>query len=184
MKARIQTLQAAFTCAAMVCLLTNSAYGQEAPPSQYEHIKGMEQFVGQWEGLTQPDEGESLPLFMDCKLSGNKSYAHLSFDIETEEGVANFGSILIGWDAPNKQQTMWAFWPEVQLKGNATIKGNTLAYSASGTLADGTKRTAEVVFVAKGDQVQVEVTKRRDGDEELPNQSFTFTRRESTASSR
>lgn len=164
-------------------LLTNIGAAQEGPPSQFEHIKGLEPFVGVWQGEIPSPSGEAQPLTMSCRLTANKSYATFNLSGENEGERMNLGMIVVGMDAPKQQLTMWSFWPDRQSKGNASIEDDKLSFSGKGPLKDGTEVTADVSFEVSGDELSIKIRNSRRGDDEQPDRDLTLKRRERRQSS-
>ena len=163
---------------AILCAFTVSsiAVAQEAPPSQYEHVKGLEPFIGFWAG-DAPD-GEEGGIAVMCRWAANKSYGQFNVWTRGGDERMHLGMINVGWDHAEKKLAMWAFFPDTQAKAYPSIDGGTIKWSSTGTSADGEKTSADVKFQVDDDTLTIEVRNSRRGDADQPDMTLSLKRRE------
>jgi hypothetical protein len=150
----------------------------EPMPSQYEHIKALEPFVGLWQTDLPSTDGTGGTLTAVGRLASNKSYLQLQFTTRSEDERTHVGTIIIGRDFAGDQLVVWGFWPDQQAHGSVTIGENTVSWKSDGTTVDGAKSSANVAMSVSGDELTVKVTDSRRGDEEQPDMGFTFAKQE------
>jgi hypothetical protein len=166
------------TSMAVLALAANSytATAQEPMSTQYEHIKGLEPFVGYWQGDLPSTDGGTITAM--GRLSSNKSYLQIHFTVRSEDERTHIGTIIVGRDFASDQLMMWGFWPDQQVTGSATISENTVSWKSNGTTADGAESSSNVAMSVDGDELTVSVTNSRRGDEERPDMNIKFAKRE------
>ena len=166
--------------AVVVVSLPNLATAQEGPPSQYEHVKGLEPFMGFWRGTMQPPDGSEMQLTIYCRWAANKSYAKFEIMVrnEDEDERNHISTIIVGRSAKVDGLHMWAFWPDYVSTGKATVEGNKLSYTSTGQSLAGVENSADVTYVIDGNELKINVTNSKRGDEEQPDFSVTLERQQ------
>jgi hypothetical protein len=149
-------------------------FAQEPPPSQFEHIQGLEPFVGIWRAGKQ-GEGE-VPMILSCRLTTNRSYLRLQVSTPTDNGPQTMGTMLIGRDFAKNQVSVWGFWGDNQAHGKVKVGEGTASWRETGVRNDGTKSTANVSIRVDGDKLTFDLTDIKYGDDAPPDMHFTFTR--------
>ena len=161
--------------AVVMQIAVTEAMAQEAPPSQFEAIKGLEPFAGFWEGEA-PEEGGGT-VFVVCRFIGNRSYFQLQVSTEVEGDRQVLGTLLIGKNHENGQASMWGFWPNQQLQAdNVQISENTASWTQGGTDESGQKSSASVVMKVAGDEMTIDITDVKVGENDRPDMHFAYKR--------
>jgi len=93
----------------------------QAPPSQFEHVKGLEPFMGTWEGKYQPPIGPKGTLRVTCQWTANRSYARLTWTFTPEGATTAFDpfSIHVGYSGKTKANHFWVMTWDTQASGAA-----------------------------------------------------------------
>ena len=152
-----------------------AALAQEAPPSQFEHIQGLDPFAGFWEGKS-PEEGGGT-IYLSCRYAANRSYLQMQLSMEVEGERESMGTMLIGKNHANDQVSIWGFWPNRQIQGdNVQIGEDSASWKETGTDEGGQKSSANVVMKVTGDELTVDVTEARIGQQEGPEMHIVFKR--------
>ena len=76
----------------------------QATSSNYEHLKGLEWFIGSW-----VDQDENVRIVTDCNWTKNKNFITRTFTVSADDNVELSGMQIIGWDASSKQIRSWTF---------------------------------------------------------------------------
>lgn len=161
---------------AAMFLVPALAGAQEPPPSQYEHVKGLEPFIGFW--ASDSDEGQDGGIAMFCRWAANKSYGQFNIWLRNEGERTHLGNISVGWDGAEKKLALWSFFPAGQAKAFPSIDGGTMKWSSQGTTAEGEKMSADVKFEVDGDTLTVEVRNSRRGEVAQPDVDLSLKRRQ------
>lgn len=163
----------------LIALVAGAAVAQEGPPSQYEHVKGLEPFIGFWQGDFQPPGGPEGTVTGFCRWTSNRSYAQFQWSFQPEGGERmHVGTVLIGWDGGVKGLKSWTFFPEGQSQGEASLEDGVLTVMGRGTTADGQATSAKATYKVSEDELTLTVSDAKVGDEEMPGYSFTVQKRE------
>ncbi len=149
-------------------------FAQGMPPSQFEHIQGLEPFVGIWRAGKQ-GEGE-VQMILSCRLTTNRSYLRLQVSTPTDSGPQTIGTMLIGRDFAKDQVSVWCFQGDNQVHGKVKVGEGTASWTATGVRNDGAKSTESLAIKVDGDKLTVDVTNIKYGDDSPPDMSYTFTR--------
>jgi hypothetical protein len=163
---------------AAVASLPTLVMAQEGPPSQYEHVKGLESFIGSWRGMMQPPDEEERPLVIGCRWAANKSYAKFEIATSNEDKRMHMGTLIVGRKVEDDGLYMWGFWPDRLATGEATVEDNKLSYTATGLAHDGVDVSADVKLEVDGDELTVTVTNSKRGDDEQPDFTATLKRQQ------
>ena len=147
---------------------------QQPPPSQFEHIQGVEPFVGIWR-TTETQVGE-VPMILSCRLTTNRSYLQLQASTPTDDGPQTIGTVLIGRDFAKDQVSAWCFLGDNQSHGKVQVGEGTASWTATGVRNDGAKSTEDLALRVDGDKLTVDVTNIKYGDDAPPDIHYTFTR--------
>ena len=147
-------------------------FAQEPPPSQFEHIQGLEPFVGIWRAGKQ-GEGE-VPMILSCRLTTN--YLRLQLSTPTDSGPQTMGTMLIGRDFAKDQVSAWCFLGDNQSHGKVQVGEGTASWTATGVRNDGAKSSENLAIKVVGDKLTFDVTNITYGDSAPPDMHYTFTR--------
>ena len=163
-------------CSMLLAVMLASVTLAQELPSQQEHIKGLEPFMGFWQGeLT--DVGVTLNV--SGRWASNGSYAQFQFSVRGEEERTHVGTVIVGYSGEEQKVKMWGFWPDSAIEGTVTdVKDGTLAYQSTGVNADGTKATADATWKAEGDEVTIHITNRQSDGQQQPDMHVKLQRRE------
>lgn len=173
---KVLRLSALFALVFGLLSVANRISAQEEAPSQFEHIKGLEPFVGFW--TAEAPEGEGGPMTLICRLTSNRSYLRMEASVPGEDGGRRqvVGTMLIGQDHAKDQVSIWSFWPDDQGQGKVEVGDGTATWSTTSVHGDGRKGTGHVSMKVDGDKLTIDVTNRKIGDESEPDMHLTFTR--------
>ena len=114
-----------------------------APPSNYEHLRGLEWAIGEWDGENGNGEAEHLSL----SWTNNQNFIVGSFTA-TVKGVAVGGAThWIGWDPKAKNVRSWIFDATGGFgEGAWTTDDGKSAIKTTSMLRDGKKAAATIVI--------------------------------------
>ena len=164
-----------FLATSLVAMLASASVGQELP-SQNEHIKGLEPFIGFWEGEA-PNTGGTLNVW--GRWASNNSFAQFQFFLRGGDERTHIGTVIVGYSGENQQVKMWGFWPDSVIQGKvAEVGDGTLTYQSEGVTADGAKTGADVTWKADGDEVTINIANQHSDGEERPEMQVTLKRRD------
>jgi uncharacterized protein (TIGR02246 family) len=137
------------------------------PPSNAEHLEGLEWLIGEWTG--EAEKGESATASYDW--AENQNFLVSSF-ATTVDGVPVVGGTQwIGWDAVEKQVRSWSFYSRGGF-GEAvwTKEGNNWALKTTAKTADGKKASAtNLVTKTDDDHMTWRITKLTVDGESKPD---------------
>lgn len=140
-----QTLMAGVLVGA-VCLASGAA-GQAPPPSNYEHLKGLEYFIGEWDLKTASPDAESGEAQLKCEWTLNKNFLMWAASGKAEGKDVVFFRGMTGWDAPTMSIKGWYFWAfAIQSEAVMSKTENGWEHKLSASLPDGTKAKNKGVF--------------------------------------
>ena len=152
----------------------NQILAQQPPSSQFEHIQGLEPFVGIWR-TTETQVGE-VPMILSCRLTTNRSYLQLDLSTPTDDGPKTMGTLLIGRDFAKEQVSVWGFFGDEQVHGRVRVGEGTASWSETGLRNSGAKSTANTTMKVDGDKLTFDRTDIKYGDAPPHEGHFTFTR--------
>jgi len=138
------------SCALLVA--SSLVLGQEALPSNYEHLKEMECFTGDWISEGELPDGGKFVLTGSVKWTLNRNFQAANFDIKLNDRVVLTLKEIRGWDPAAKQIKVWSFNSAGgHGQGVLSKEGKTWILKASGVEPSGEKRssTATVTFADK-----------------------------------
>jgi uncharacterized protein (TIGR02246 family) len=144
------------------------------PPSNYEHLRGLEWAIGNWsaegEMGDKGDKGESEHL--SVSWTDNQNFIVASF-ASTVNGVSvGRATQWIGWDPQAARVRSWIFDASGGFgEGAWTKEGNGWAIKTSSVLQDGKKATATIVLAPGGaDALTLQIKNRTvDGSAVVPD---------------
>lgn len=114
----------------------------EAKASNYEHLKGLEPFVGEW--ITEMD---GTTIAIDCQWTANQNYLGRKYRVSTDGEVDSSGLQIIGWDAKNKQIRSWLFDSDGGfVKGEWLERDGKWVIQSVATLSDGASGSSTSVM--------------------------------------
>jgi hypothetical protein len=149
-------------------------FAQKPPPSQFQHIQGLEPLVGIWRAGKQ-GEGE-VPMILSCRLTTNRSYLQLQVSTPTDSGPQTMGTMLIGQDFAKDQVSVGGFWGDNQAYGKVKVGEGAASWTETGVRNNGAKSTADMAIKVDGDKLIIDVTNIKYGEDAPPDMHFTFTR--------
>lgn len=139
--------------AVAIILTCRSAYGQDEPGPNYQHLKPMEWMIGEWineaklpndvPGLGKAGDPITIPVTYEWQLKKNVIVIRIAWTIKDK--VMPHRITTVGWDAEQKQLVTYGFDVRGQfMKGNLTFtdadtqKMTARTVSADGTVDEGT----------------------------------------------
>jgi hypothetical protein len=149
-------------------------FAQQPPSSQFEHIQGLEPFVGFWR-TTETQVGE-VPMILSCRFTANRSYLQLQVSTPTADGPQTIGTVLIGRDFAKDQVSAWCFLGDNQSHGKVQVGEGVASWTATGVRNDGANSTENLAIKVVGDKLTFDVTDIAYGDDAPPAMHYTFTR--------
>ena len=141
-------------------LLFTTSIASAQTASLYEQLKGLEPFVGVWEGkYDPPGEPPVGTIRVECKWIGSKSYFQFEatyspdgFEVDGDKVELKPNSVFIGYSGKTKSPYSWHLAMGSQMEGPVEILKNKLVmeklerYGASGS-----RGTRSVTFELRGD---------------------------------
>ncbi|MCE9566972.1 MAG: SgcJ/EcaC family oxidoreductase [Planctomycetes bacterium] len=113
------------------------------PPSNHEHLKGLEAFVGSW--ASDHDAGEVARVSFGW--TENQNFMTSTFATTFKNVTVGGGTQWIGWDPANKAVRSWSFHANGGFgEGIWSRQQNTWIIKTTATLPDGKKATATDIF--------------------------------------
>jgi uncharacterized protein (TIGR02246 family) len=137
------------------------------PPSNHEHLEGLEWLIGEWAG--EDEKGESAHSSYDW--AENQNFIVSSFATTVDGVPVAGGTQWIGWDAVDKQVRSWSFYSGGGF-GEAvwTKDGDKWMVKIKARMRDGKKASAtNVVTKTDDDHMTWQVTTLTVGDESKPD---------------
>jgi uncharacterized protein (TIGR02246 family) len=103
------------------------------PMTAYDALQELEFLVGHW-----VDDAEGVRVDTTFRWSANRAFLLRSFVVQVEEGVAQEGTQVIGWDPRSQEIRSWSFNSDGSFGDGVWSKsGNEWLIKSSQTLADG-----------------------------------------------
>jgi uncharacterized protein (TIGR02246 family) len=119
----------------------------ESKPSNYERLKELEFFVGQW--IT---DGDEMTVEFECQWTANQNYLSRKYHVSIEEEVQSSGLEIIGWDAKNEQIRSWLFDSDGGfVQGTWNARDGKWVVQSVATLADGASGSSTSILRPLGD---------------------------------
>ena len=175
---------ATMAVAGMIALCSSAVAQEETPPSNYQHLKELEYFVGDWVGTGKIPEdnpespGLSFVLRLTVRWTVKKNAQVVRWDAESEGKVVMSSRGLRGWNAAAQQIkglgfTSWGGYGESTL----TQVDGKWVQKTSGADPDGTK-TSHVITTTIIDQNAYveEITARTADGKSLPDFKIEYKR--------
>lgn len=140
--------------------LTPRAVAQTAP--QYEHLKGLDPFIGVWEGkYDPPGEPPMGTVRVECKWIGSKSYFQFEatyspdgVEVEGQKIVLKPNNIFIGYSGKTKSPYSWHLAMGSHMDGPAEIQKNKIVMNKLERYGDsGSKGSRSLTFELRGDEL-------------------------------
>lgn len=176
---KIHRLVGTVCVAIAVAACSGTAISQEqGPPSQYERVKGLANFIGLWAGDFNPPNGPEGTLRVFCRWTSNRSYATFGIMMRSGDERTHIGTTHVGWSGADKQLNVWGFWPDQQTRGKASVENGKLQIKSTGTTVDGLKSSADVTYEVDGDTLTITVRNSRRGDSERPDMDIKLERQQ------
>lgn len=140
-------------------LIASARGAMSFPPSNYEHLKGLEWMVGEW---SYTDPSGAGKIVTSCRWAQNKNYLIREFRAELYGQINASGTTRIGWDPRRKKITSWVFESDGSFfQGAWTQRGKSWQLQESGTLRDGTPASAvNILTPIDDDTFQFQSVKR------------------------
>jgi hypothetical protein len=137
------------------------------PPSNHEHLEGLEWLIGEWAG--EAEKGESATASYDW--AENQNFIVSSFATTVDGTPVVGGTQWIGWDAVEKQVRSWSFYSRGGF-GEAvwTKDGDKWVVKITARMRDGKKASAtNIVTKTDDDHMTWQLTQLTVGGESLPD---------------
>jgi hypothetical protein len=178
---------------AVLCVLVSDGFAQEAdePVSHYEHLKGLEFYVGKWIGKGQVSEdadrnaGEKVTVPVTTEWMLNKNVLVANWQVEIRGKIVNHGKWLWWWDTKEKHiralsvMTMGHYGESVWTK-----QGDKWVAKWTGATAEGEDSPSVLTTTFVGSDVLIhEWTEQKRGDKPQPDGRTEFTRVKSSDTS-
>lgn len=137
------------------------------PPSNYEHLKGLEWLIGEW--IDDVEKGEAARISFEW--TDNQNFIVTHFTTTIKNATIGGGTAWIGWDPTAKTVRSWMFESNGGFGGGTWTKsGPKWTSKSSATLPDGTKATAtNIITRVDADSITWEVKDRTLDGKPLPD---------------
>ncbi len=136
------------------------------PPTQYEHLKGLEWLVGEW-----VDKDQDTEITTKYEWDKYKNFLTQHFNVKIEGQLILEGKQVIAWDPVNERIRSWVFDSDGGFgEGNWRKDGKSWVVESSQTLADGRRASAINLYTPVSQNSYTwESTGREVGGELLPD---------------
>lgn len=120
-------------------LLESVRQAAYAPPSNYEHLKGLEWLIGEWADDVQKGEAARISF----EWTDNQNFVVCHFTTTIQNVSLGGGTSWIGWDPNAKTVRSWVFESTGGFgQGTWTKDGNKWTIKSSAVLPDGKKASS------------------------------------------
>jgi uncharacterized protein (TIGR02246 family) len=146
-----------------------------APPTNYEHLRGLEWAIGDWAAENDKGEAEHLSL----SWTDNQSFILGSFKASVKGVSVGSATHWVGWDPQAKRVRSWIFDATGGFgEGSWTKDGDKWVIKTTSVLQDGKKATATIVVARVDDDTLSLQSKDRtvDGKEVPDSKEFKLKR--------
>ena len=147
-------------------------------PSNYEQLKDLEYFVGQWKAEGTGPDGSAFTVLRSCKWMLNKNFLsdELVIRVGDRQVWASMG--LFGWDPSEKKIKSWSANSDGGLgQVTWTKEGDGGIGEYSGMTASGQEVSAKLAIAAADeDAFTYRISDLKVGDNTVPEMKFDFTR--------
>ena len=165
------------TVAALVCVASSVVAQAQAPPSNYEHLKGLEWMIGTWESESEAQDGipgllpkgDKMNLRLDCAWRLNKNAIGVEYTIKAKgKNVLTYNG-MIGWHPAEKQIIAGGF---DSLGGHArslwTKEGDGWKFESKSIRGNGTGTSGTTVIsdISEDSMTGQGVNRKRDGEDQ------------------
>ena len=149
-----------------IMLAASIVLGQaEQVSPHYEHLKGLEQFVGEWQTAMSQKGVEVFKGTATYKWAKNKPFLLATYCDEKGELVA---TEVFCWDAATSKMRLWSFKPDGgRNEAVISVEGNVFSGDYDMIQPDGTTKKAKVKGKFSGKEFNVVVRFDAAPDEEL-----------------
>ncbi len=145
------------------------------PPSNYEHLRGLEWAVGDWASENGPGPVQRI------SLAWNEGQNWINGSFATTFGDISLGHVKqwIGWDPDAKRVRSWSFDDSGAFgEGSWSKDGNKWVIKSTVTLSDGKKAKATfTVGFIDAETISLQSTDRTLGDDKLPDMKEALLKR-------
>ena len=137
------------------------------PPSNHEHLEGLEWLIGEWAG--EAEKGESARA--SYEWAENQNFIVSSFATTLNGEPVLGGTQWIGWDAVDKRIRSWSFYSRGGFgEATWTKEGSSWSLKTTARTADGKKASATNIMTrTDDDHMTWQMTKLTVGGESLPD---------------
>jgi len=148
----------------LIARLRNSPY---IPPSNYQHLRGLEWAIGDWTGKTETGEMEHLSL----AWAEGHNFIVAKFSTTAKDVPVGSAKQLIGWDPVAKKVRSWIFDATGGFgEGAWSGGGKKWTVKISNTLQDGKKAAVTITLASlDGDTIALQAKDRSVDDIKLPD---------------
>jgi len=138
-----------------------------APPSNYEHLRGLEWAIGDWAG--EGDKGEMERI--SVSWAENQNFIHATFNTTIKNISVGSAHQWIGWDPIGKNIRSWSFDATGGFgEGSWTRDGKKWVVKTTSVLQDGKKAAATYVLTpVDGDTITLQSRDRTVDGNKVPD---------------
>jgi hypothetical protein len=161
-----------FAAAIVIAMTLPSIVAAQSPPSQYEHLKALEDHIGTWEGeFETPTRNGMTHLKVAYEWILNRSYIRGTLEMGSGSGeeLVQVASLMYGWDGASQRLHGWGFWTDEVQESQVSIDGNRTHVSVNGVSADGASSSFDVYHTIVNDAYTLELANRKHAAESLPD---------------
>ncbi len=136
------------------------------PPTNYEHLKGLEGLIGSW--ASEAEGGEVARISFDW--SENQNFITASFAATFKNVTIGGGTQWIGWDPATKHVRSWSFHANGGFgEGSWSNEGKTWTIKTTSVLPDGKKATGtDIVTLVDAETMTFQAKDRMIDGKPLP----------------
>ncbi len=137
------------------------------PPSNFEHLRGLEGLVGTW--IEEGAKGETIRISFEWAMSQN--FLTSTYEVSFKNIAVGGATQWVGWDAAAKTIRSWSFHSHGGFgEGVWTQSGKTWTIKTSSTLPDGKKVSGtDMITFADSDTVLFSAKERMVDGKPLPD---------------
>ena len=148
----------------LIARLRNTAY---QPPSNYQHLRGLEWAIGDWAGKTDTGATEHLSV----SWAEGQNFIVAKFSTSARDVAVGSAKQLIGWDPVAKKMRSWIFDATGGFgEGAWSGGGKKWTVKVTNTLQDGKKAAATITLASVDpDTISVQAKDRSVDDINLPD---------------
>lgn len=178
----MKSTTAVFTVVSLFTLTTAVSQAQQRHVPQYEHLKGLEPFIGQWEGKFDPPGDVPIgTVHLSGTWLGSKSYVYfkVTFVPDNTDIVINATNVFVGFSGATQATHAWHLGIMSQANTDATItKDKLVMEGGQGLTIQGKPQSRTTTYQLRpADEMVVTNTNIRLDGKDLPDEDVLVLKR-------